>query len=192
MSTPSRRKPAALTKLKKSPQLEAAAQRHTARRAQQPRPRRRCRVGRISAADRARDAGYRGRVAETVAINNSLAINDLDVTGNWSARSDYWNHVELRETQIGVWSENSVDPACSSRSTGSRTKKRAMLLAGLMVTAMFYCGGTTLAHAVPAPDIEFIYDTTVRKQYSFANTADAIATPTAFATRSPAGPATAR
>jgi hypothetical protein len=30
------------------------------------------------------------------------------------------------------------------------------------------------AHAVPAPDIEFIYDTTVRKQYSFANTADAI------------------
>ncbi len=53
--------------------------------------------------------------------------------------------------------------------------KRAMLLAGLIVTAMFSCGGTTLAHAVPAPDIEFIYDTTVRKQYSFANTADAIA-----------------
>jgi Protein of unknown function (DUF732) len=52
--------------------------------------------------------------------------------------------------------------------------RRATLLAGLLVTAMFSCGETTLAHAVPAPDIEFIYDTTVRKQYSFANTADAI------------------
>jgi Protein of unknown function (DUF732) len=53
--------------------------------------------------------------------------------------------------------------------------RRATLLAGLLVTAMFSCGETTLAHAVPAPDIEFIYDTTVRKQYSFANTAEAIA-----------------
>jgi hypothetical protein len=53
--------------------------------------------------------------------------------------------------------------------------KRPMLLAALMVTAMFSCASTTLAHAVPAPDIEFIYDTTVRKQYNFANTADAIA-----------------
>ena len=52
--------------------------------------------------------------------------------------------------------------------------KRGMWLAGLMVTATFCCGATPLAHAVPAPDIEFIYDTTVRKQYSFANTADAI------------------
>ena len=41
-------------------------------------------------------------------------------------------------------------------------------------TATLTCGATSLAHAVPAPDIEFIYDTTVRKQYSFANTADAI------------------
>lgn len=33
---------------------------------------------------------------------------------------------------------------------------------------------TPVAQAVPAPDIEFIYDTTVRKQYSFANTTEAI------------------
>jgi hypothetical protein len=51
--------------------------------------------------------------------------------------------------------------------------KRGMPLAVLIVAATF--GGPALAaHAVPAPDIEFIYDTTVRKQYSFANTADAI------------------
>jgi hypothetical protein len=55
--------------------------------------------------------------------------------------------------------------------------KRGMWLATLIVAATF-CGGATAlaprAHAVPAPDVEFIYDTTVRKQYSFANTADAI------------------
>ena len=55
--------------------------------------------------------------------------------------------------------------------------KRGMWLPTLIVAATF-CGGATAlatrAHAVPAPDIEFIYDTTVRKQYSFANTADAI------------------
>jgi hypothetical protein len=55
--------------------------------------------------------------------------------------------------------------------------KRGMLLAGMVVAATICNGATHLApsaHAVPAPDIEFIYDTTVRKQYSFANTADAI------------------
>ena len=52
--------------------------------------------------------------------------------------------------------------------------KHGMWLAGLIVAATFFGGGTPMAHAVPAPDIEFIYDTTVRKQYSFANTTDAI------------------
>ena len=55
--------------------------------------------------------------------------------------------------------------------------KRGMWLAGLTVAATF-CGGAgsfaPSANAVPAPDIEFIYDTTVRKQYSFANTTEAI------------------
>ena len=61
-------------------------------------------------ADRARDAGYRGRVAETVAINNSLAINDLDVMGDWYYRPDYMAIMSnCGNTQIGVWSENSVD-----------------------------------------------------------------------------------
>ena len=51
--------------------------------------------------------------------------------------------------------------------------KRGMPLAVLIVAATFG-GPASAAHAVPAPDIEFIYDTTVRKQYSFANTAEAI------------------
>jgi hypothetical protein len=52
--------------------------------------------------------------------------------------------------------------------------KRGMWLAAVIVAATLTGGATPLAHAVPAPDIEFIYDTTVRKQYSFANTSDAI------------------
>jgi hypothetical protein len=54
------------------------------------------------------------------------------------------------------------------------TMKRTMLRASLVVAGTFCGSATSMAHAVPAPDIEFIYDTTVRKQYSFANTADAI------------------
>jgi hypothetical protein len=52
--------------------------------------------------------------------------------------------------------------------------KRDSWLAAVIVATTLGGGTTPLAHAVPAPDIEFIYDTTVRKQYSFANTADAI------------------
>jgi hypothetical protein len=51
-----------------------------------------------------------------------------------------------------------------------------MSLAALVVGATF--GGALTAppraHAVPAPEVEFIYDITVRRQYSFANAADAI------------------
>ncbi len=63
-----------------------------------------------SVQDRARDAGYGGTVSETVAINNSLAINDLDVMGNWYYRPDYMAIMSnCANTQIGVWSENSFD-----------------------------------------------------------------------------------
>jgi len=60
--------------------------------------------------DRARGAGYNGTVAETVAINQSLTINDLDVMGNWYYRPDYMAIMSnCSNTQIGVWSENSLD-----------------------------------------------------------------------------------
>ena len=59
--------------------------------------------------DRARAAGYRGVVAETVAINPSLAINNLDILDNWYYRPDYYAIMaNCANTQIGVWSGNSI------------------------------------------------------------------------------------
>ncbi len=59
---------------------------------------------------RASAAGYRGDVAETVAVNPALAINNLEVINQW-----YNNPASLAimrncaHTQMGVWSENSLD-----------------------------------------------------------------------------------
>ncbi|HXS86654.1 MAG TPA: CAP domain-containing protein [Mycobacterium sp.] len=98
------------TNLKINPQLQAAAQRHTIDVLNN-----RALDGDVgsdgsSVVDRARGAGYRGTVAETVAINQSLAINDLDVIGNWYSRPDYLAIMSnCANTHIGVWSENSVD-----------------------------------------------------------------------------------
>lgn len=59
---------------------------------------------------RAAAAGFSGTVAETVAINPALAINNLDVINQWyydpaafAVMSDCAN------TAVGVWSENSLD-----------------------------------------------------------------------------------
>lgn len=60
--------------------------------------------------DRATAAGYRGKVSETVAINPALAINGIEILNQW-----YYNPAaraimsDCANTQIGVWSENSVD-----------------------------------------------------------------------------------
>jgi hypothetical protein len=98
------------TKLKKNPQLEAVAQRHTIDVLNNRSLDADTGSDGSSVQDRARDAGYRGAVAETVAINNSLAINDLDVMGNWYYRPDYMAIMSnCANTAIGVWSENSVD-----------------------------------------------------------------------------------
>jgi hypothetical protein len=60
--------------------------------------------------DRARAAGYRGVVAETVAIHPALAINNLDIMSNWYYRPDYFAIMSnCANTEIGVWSENSLD-----------------------------------------------------------------------------------
>jgi uncharacterized protein YkwD len=62
-----------------------------------------------SAQDRATAAGYKGTVAETVAINPALAINNLDIISNWYYRADYFSIMSnCANTQIGVWSENSL------------------------------------------------------------------------------------
>jgi uncharacterized protein YkwD len=98
------------TGLKINPQLQFAAQRHTLDVLNN-----RDLDGDIGSdgstvQDRARGAGYNGTVAETVAINQSFAINDLDVMGNWFYRPDYYAIMSnCANTQIGVWSENGSD-----------------------------------------------------------------------------------
>jgi acetaldehyde dehydrogenase (acetylating) len=98
------------TKLRINPQLQFAAQRHTVDVLNNRGLDADIGSDGSSVQDRARDAGYRGTVAETVAINQSLTINDLDVMGNWYYRPDYMAIMSnCANTQIGVWSENSFD-----------------------------------------------------------------------------------
>jgi uncharacterized protein YkwD len=60
--------------------------------------------------DRARAAGYKGNVAETTATIASMAINGIDIMGNWYYRPDYYAIMsDCGNTQIGVWSENSLN-----------------------------------------------------------------------------------
>lgn len=56
---------------------------------------------------RAAAAGFAGEVAETVAINNSFAINNLDVINRWFYDpADYAIMADCANTAIGVWSES--------------------------------------------------------------------------------------
>jgi hypothetical protein len=59
---------------------------------------------------RADAAGYKGRVAETVAINPALAISGNELINQWYYNPAY-NAImsNCANTQIGVWSENSFD-----------------------------------------------------------------------------------
>lgn len=60
--------------------------------------------------DRANNAGYRGVVAETVAINPALSITGLEILNQWYYRPDYMAIMSnCAFTQMGVWSENSLD-----------------------------------------------------------------------------------
>lgn len=60
--------------------------------------------------DRASAAGFRGTVAETVAINPALAINGVEILSQWYHRSDYRAIMsDCVNSQIGVWSENNLD-----------------------------------------------------------------------------------
>ncbi len=60
--------------------------------------------------DRANAAGFKGIVAETVAINPALAISGVEIMNQWYYRPDYMAIMSnCANTQIGVWSENSLD-----------------------------------------------------------------------------------
>jgi hypothetical protein len=63
-----------------------------------------------TAQSRAQAAGYRGAVAETVAINPALAISGIELINQWYYNPAYKAIMSnCANTQIGVWSENSLD-----------------------------------------------------------------------------------
>ena len=63
-----------------------------------------------TAQSRAEAAGYRGTVAETVAINPALAISGVELINQWYYNPAYFAIMaDCANTQIGVWSENSLD-----------------------------------------------------------------------------------
>ncbi|WP_118915434.1 CAP domain-containing protein [Mycobacterium shigaense] len=60
--------------------------------------------------DRANAAGFRGRAAETVAINPAIAISSLELVKQWYYNPDDMAIIrDCANTAIGVWSDNSVD-----------------------------------------------------------------------------------
>jgi hypothetical protein len=60
--------------------------------------------------DRANAAGFHGRVAETVAINPALAISGIELINQWYYNPAYLAIMQdCANTQIGVWSEHSLD-----------------------------------------------------------------------------------
>jgi uncharacterized protein YkwD len=96
--------------VKINPQLQLAAQRHTLDVLNNRNVDGDIGSDGSTAQARASAAGYRGRVAETVAINPALAISGVELINQW-----YYNPAYLAimsncaNTQIGVWSENSLD-----------------------------------------------------------------------------------
>jgi uncharacterized protein YkwD len=60
--------------------------------------------------DRANAAGFRGRAAETVAINPAIAISSLELVNQWYHNPDDMAIIrDCANTSIGVWSDNSLD-----------------------------------------------------------------------------------
>jgi uncharacterized protein YkwD len=60
--------------------------------------------------DRANAAGFRGRAAETVAINPAIAISSLELVNQWYYNPDAMAIIhDCANTAIGVWSDNAVD-----------------------------------------------------------------------------------
>lgn len=60
--------------------------------------------------DRANAAGFRGRVAQTIAINPALAISGIELINRWYYNPAYMAIMQdCANTTIGVWSENTLD-----------------------------------------------------------------------------------
>lgn len=60
--------------------------------------------------DRVNAAGFRGNASETIAINPSLAMNNLELLNRWYYDpTAYATMSNCANTEMGVWSENSLD-----------------------------------------------------------------------------------
>jgi uncharacterized protein YkwD len=60
--------------------------------------------------DRANAAGFRGKAAETVAINPAIAISGIELINQWYYNPAYLAIMQdCAYTEIGVWSEHSLD-----------------------------------------------------------------------------------
>ncbi|QVI27302.1 CAP domain-containing protein [Mycolicibacterium neoaurum] len=63
-----------------------------------------------SAQSRSEAAGFRGQVAQTVAINPALAINGVDIINRWYHDPVAFGVMsDCSYTEMGVWSVNSLD-----------------------------------------------------------------------------------
>jgi len=63
-----------------------------------------------TAQDRANAAGFHGAVDETVAINPAIAISGVELLNQWYYNPAYMAIMSnCANTQMGVWSENSLD-----------------------------------------------------------------------------------
>jgi uncharacterized protein YkwD len=59
---------------------------------------------------RSNAAGFHGQVAQTVAINPALAISGIELINQWYYNPAYLAIMsDCANTEIGVWSENSLD-----------------------------------------------------------------------------------
>jgi uncharacterized protein YkwD len=96
--------------VKVNPQLQLAAQRHTDDVLNNRNLDADIGSDGSTAQDRANAAGYRGTVAETVAINPALAISGVELINQWYYNPAYFAIMaDCAHTQMGVWSENSLD-----------------------------------------------------------------------------------
>jgi uncharacterized protein YkwD len=60
--------------------------------------------------DRANAAGFRGKAAETVAINPAAAISSFELVNQWYDNPDDMAIIrDCANTSIGVWSDNALD-----------------------------------------------------------------------------------
>lgn len=60
--------------------------------------------------DRANAAGFRGKAAETVAINPAIAISSLELVNQWYYNPDDMAIIrDCANSSMGVWSDNSMD-----------------------------------------------------------------------------------